>query len=393
MAVSNQSQVLLVGSRYREAVEIGRRAVGLAEQTGDVESRVHALNNIGASRNRLGEDDGVAELELSLSLALAHEMEDHAARAYVNLLTEAFLVRRTDLVDQYLEAALAYLAAHDVDLQLRYLTAGSALQMVNTGDWASANETASVLVDGGSTTPVHRFVALLPLLLLAVRRGEPHQELLAEVTELADVLDEPQRQEPVAMVRIESAWLAGDTATVNRESALLVAAASERGDAFQLAQAHWWSAVAGGPRTSSLIGPFGAALEREPRAAAAGWQRLRSPYEEAIELLGGDLDDARRALAILERLGAAPAAAIARRRLAAFGVRGPRPETAASPWGLTPREAEILRRLQDRRTNAEIAAELVLSERTVHRHVSAVLAKLGVRTRSEAAALAAGRSG
>ncbi len=393
MAMSNQSQVLMLRSSYREAVEVGRRAVAIAEQISDVESRVHALNNIGTSRNRLGESDGVADLELSLMLALAHRMVDHAARAYVNLLTEAFVVRRSDLIERYLQPALDYLAAHDVDLQLRYLTAGSALRLVNTGDWSSATETATVLIDAGSTTPVHRFVALLPLLLVAVRRGEPHAQLLAEVTQIADVLDEPQRREPVAMVRLESAWLAGDTSTVHRECALLVAAASDRGDAFQLAHAHWWSAVAGGPRVSSLVGPFGAALEHEPRAAAAGWQRLASPYEEAIELLAGDVDDARRALALLEGLGAAPAAAIARRRLVSFGVRGPRPETAASPWGLTPREAEILDLLKGRRTNAEIAAELVLSERTVHRHVSAVLAKLGVRNRAEAVALAAGRSG
>ena len=393
MAVSTHSQILMLRGSYREAIEVGRRAVALAEQTSDVESRAHALNNIGTSRIRLGAADGVADLELSLTLALDHEMEDHAARAYVNLLGEAFLARRRDLIDRYLEPAFAFLAAHEVQLQLRYLQAGSALHDVDTGDWPAAVETATLLVDGGSTTPVHRFVALLPLLLVAVRRGEPHEDLLAEVTALADALAEPQRQDPVAMVRLELAWLADDTAALTRECALLVAAASERGEALLLAQAQWWSAMAGGPRVPGLAGPFGAALEHEPRAAAAKWQGLASPYEEAVELLAGDLADARRALGLLEHLGAAPAATIARRRLAAFGVRGPRPETAASPWGLTPREAEILDRLQDRRSNAEIAAELVLSERTVHRHVSAVLAKLGVRTRSEAAALAADRSG
>ncbi len=392
MAVSNQSQMLMLRGSYREAVDLGRRAVALAEQTSDVESRVHALNNIGTSRNRLGEGDGVADLELSLTLALAHEMEDHAARAYVNLLTEAFLVRRMDLVERYLPAALAYLAAHDVDLQLRYLTAGSALQRVNTGDWTAATEMATALIDAGSTTPVHRFVALLPLLLVAVRRGEPHAELLAEVTELADVLDEPQRREPVALVRLEAAWLASDTDTVTRECALWAAAASERGDAFQLAHAHWWSAVAGGPREPGLVGPFGAALEREPRAAAAAGAASQP-------LRGGDraAGRGRRRRPARARVARTPGRRSGGRHrpsaLAAYGVRGARPETAASPWGLTPRETEILELLKGRRTNAEIAAELVLSERTVHRHVSAVLAKLGVGSRAEAAALAAGRSG
>jgi DNA-binding NarL/FixJ family response regulator len=99
------------------------------------------------------------------------------------------------------------------------------------------------------------------------------------------------------------------------------------------------------------------------------------------------------ALAVFDGLGARPAAARARRRLRELGVaavpRGPAAATRANPAGLTGRQVEILRLLAAGLTNAEIAARLVVSVRTVDHHVSAVLQKLGVSTRREAAAAVA----
>ena len=58
---------------------------------------------------------------------------------------------------------------------------------------------------------------------------------------------------------------------------------------------------------------------------------------------------------------------------------------------LTPREEEILRLLARGRSNKAIAAELGLSDNTVKYHVSAILAKLGAESRTEAVAVAARR--
>ena len=98
----------------------------------------------------------------------------------------------------------------------------------------------------------------------------------------------------------------------------------------------------------------------------------------------GDADAVLAGLAILDRLGAAPLAGVARRRLADLGVaRPPRRTTLAHPPGLTEREAEVHALLRDGLTNAEIAERLVLSTRTVDHHVSAVLRKAGVSSRHE----------
>ena len=65
--------------------------------------------------------------------------------------------------------------------------------------------------------------------------------------------------------------------------------------------------------------------------------------------------------------------------------RGPVPTTRANLGGLTERQLDVLALLAEGLTNGEIAARLVVSPRTVDHHVSAVLAKLGVTTRREAA--------
>ena len=88
-----------------------------------------------------------------------------------------------------------------------------------------------------------------------------------------------------------------------------------------------------------------------------------------------ELEAARQAF---EQLGAAPDTD----RVAALGGR------AAAPSGLSPRELEVVRLIAAGRTNAAIAAELFLSEKTVARHVSNIFGKLGVGTRTAAAAYA-----
>ncbi|MGH2587762.1 MAG: response regulator transcription factor, partial [Dehalococcoidia bacterium] len=89
-----------------------------------------------------------------------------------------------------------------------------------------------------------------------------------------------------------------------------------------------------------------------------------------------------------ERLGARPAALAVSRRLRERGARGiprgPRPATRSHPAGLTAREVEVLRLLGQGLRDAEIADRLYLSPRTVHHHVSAILAKLDTHSRSEA---------
>jgi DNA-binding NarL/FixJ family response regulator len=76
------------------------------------------------------------------------------------------------------------------------------------------------------------------------------------------------------------------------------------------------------------------------------------------------------------------------RGLAASVVSAGAVTSPSSRFGLTPRELEVLRLLVEGRTDKEIGAALFLSHRTVMRHVTGILTKLGVENRTAATHLA-----
>jgi DNA-binding CsgD family transcriptional regulator len=131
---------------------------------------------------------------------------------------------------------------------------------------------------------------------------------------------------------------------------------------------------------------------RALRHAWTAWQELEAPYEAArVRVLVGlacrqlgdqegselELDAAR---GVFQQLGAVPDLA----RVQALSQT----KAAKKAGGLTAREVQLLRLVAAGKTNRAIAAELVLSERTVDRHVSNIFAKLGVSSRAAATAYA-----
>jgi len=134
----------------------------------------------------------------------------------------------------------------------------------------------------------------------------------------------------------------------------------------------------------------GAAACIELRQAVERWQKLDMPYEVATArlLLGqayravGDRDAASASLASAESTFEALGAKL--------DVRSTRElrRAATLPAGLTAREAEVLRLVATGRTNKEIAGQLLLSEKTVARHLSNIFTKIGVSSRAAATAFA-----
>ena len=139
--------------------------------------------------------------------------------------------------------------------------------------------------------------------------------------------------------------------------------------------------------------------EGDPRAALAtlrrawtAWRELQAPYEAARArvLMGlacralGDTDTAEleldAACRVFQQLGAAPEIA----RVEAES----RTAAPAAAGGLTAREVQVLRLVAAGKGNRAIAADLVISEHTVARHVQNIFAKLDVSSRSAATAFA-----
>jgi ATP/maltotriose-dependent transcriptional regulator MalT len=145
--------------------------------------------------------------------------------------------------------------------------------------------------------------------------------------------------------------------------------------------------------------------------AASAWEGLGRPYpvayarwREAEALMAGrDRDGAAQAasdaLAAARRLGSAwlaeeieSLAARARLQLGdetpAASVSAANGDEADDPFGLTPRERDVLALVASGATNREIGERLHMAEKTASVHVSRILAKLNVRSRTEAAAVA-----
>lgn len=140
--------------------------------------------------------------------------------------------------------------------------------------------------------------------------------------------------------------------------------------------------------------PFALELAGDWQAASAHWEKLGRPYDAALALMASAAEAGLRdALATFEALGARAPAAVVRKRMKALGVkaipRGPRHSTRDAPAGLTAREQEVLALLSAGLPDREISRQLFISERTVHHHVSAVLARIGVASRTVAAREAA----
>jgi DNA-binding CsgD family transcriptional regulator/tetratricopeptide (TPR) repeat protein len=183
-----------------------------------------------------------------------------------------------------------------------------------------------------------------------------------------------------------------------RAWARLAEAWEERGIPYQAAKCHWWRALA------ELRGRGGREAARD--ALHAAW-RLASPLP-AAPLCSALMDLAARSRHDLPidddhpvPVAPVPARRPETRRVAlpisdvtGIPASGPiaqliRPAApVGQPFGLSPRELEVLLILSEGRTDREIAERLFISQRTVHIHVRRVLAKLGATSRTQAASIA-----
>jgi DNA-binding CsgD family transcriptional regulator len=390
-AYSNLAQQRMLSAESADAISLGEKAVDLAENLGETEILVHVLNTIGTSRLVL-EEDGWGELERSLQLALEAGLEDHAARAYVNLYFMGVQHRNWSRVDRYFHEGTAYCSKHDLDAYHLYLLGQRCTHLLSLGLWDESSQLAVNLLAQSNLRAIRRIAPLVVLGTIRARRGEPGaQPLLDEALELAAPTGELQRLAPVRWARSEAAWLVGDHSAGADEARAGLEIGRHVRSGWLVGELALWLWRSGGLDVvpEHIAEPYALEISGDWRAAAAHWQQLGCPYEEALALANSaQEDDLRAALAKLEALGARPAASMVARALREGGAknlpRGPRPTTRANLFGLTSREVEVLRMLEKGLRNAEIAGRLFVSEKTVDHHVSSILGKLAVQSRGEA---------
>ena len=395
MAYSNRAQLHMLAEETDAAVEWGNRAIHMAAELNDQETLAHALNNVGVVELMTGAGPDGEKLKRSLEISLQQEYQEHAARAYTNLAGEYVARRNYHDGMRYLNDGIAYCQERDLDSWTLYMTSWRARALFEAGQWNEAVQDANYVLSKTQVPAVSKISALVVLARVRTRRGDPDAEvLLDQARDLAMPTGELQRIAPVAAGRAEAAWLQGNTQRCVREARVGFELAIHRADNWDLGELAFWMWKGGGlsspPETCAE--PFVAQIHGKWEHAARLWHGIGCPYEEALALAQGDSQSQRDALAIFERLGAGPMAAIVRQELRAKGVRGlprgPRSTTKQNPGGLTSREMEIVALLDEGLQNTEIAARLFISPKTVDHHVSAILSKLHVRSRMDAATAA-----
>jgi DNA-binding NarL/FixJ family response regulator len=400
MTYSNLAQLRMLDHDLEGTLLWGNRAIALAEQLGDTATLVHALTNVGAARHYAADDLGQEELNRSLKLALDHGFLDLAGRALTCLAWSTMLSMRLDEADRRFSAAIDFAIEHDHDFRRWYLLARRTALHGRQGAWDAAESEARHVLHQPMLSPVTRLVALTALGQVGARRGSPNATpALDEALALAERNGQQIRLWPVRLARAETALLNGDRNQARAEARAARDPVFTRGNQWHRGELAWllWQAGDRDVPVNDLAKPYALLIAGNWAGAAAAWRDLGCPYDEACALAQSD-DPAniRRAIDAYESLRAKPALGHAVSRLRELGERdlpvvrrGPRASTRSHPAGLTQRETEVLALLAEGLRNAEIAERLYLTPKTVRHHVSAILAKLGVETRTEAARAAA----
>lgn len=391
---------LALTGRSADAVAVLEHALGLATEAGRGDLVALCLNYLGVARTDLDGPDGLRHLRHSLDAALSTGDDESVARVYANLAELLYRFGEYEELEGCLRDGLAFTRERGLWLHGYDLEVHAALLRMRRGDLADAERRLNELACDMPEPGILYVYSAPPLARLRARRGDADVEpLLVEAWQRAKQQRLLLGLAQAGIALVEWAWLTGRTeyAAEVRDVLLprteLPGAAPLRGELLRyLARAGIDTTPFDGCPPGYTSG-YTAGLRGDWRAAAAEWERVGDRYEQALELAeSGEVAPTLEALRLLDELGATPAAALVRRRLKDLGLRriprGPQPSTLANPAGLTVRQVDVLSLLATGMTNAEIAERLVVSVRTVDHHVSAILTRLGVRTRRAASSIA-----
>ena len=425
--------------RHTEAERTARELSELATRFGDREHQAEAALLLAAIGAQRGEDTaaqlraareqaadlGAGQLEVWAYLTAGHCLED---------------LGRHDLAIEVGRDGLARARQLGLGRQIAApIAANLAESLTSAGRWDEAVEVVDEILSLDQP-PLGRVGALLVRGSIAARRGdlETAGHTLAELRALpVGLYAESHFAFPLAQLEIDTRLAGGDLAGAlaaagtspptpgegapQYQWALLTTAmracaeaAGARLDNVRPLRAELTGQAARVARRSALHEAYAAAFAAEAAradglhdlavwdAAGAAWDGLGQPYPAAHALLQaaraavatGSRDATapriRRAVGLAGQVGAAPLL----QRIAQFARQAriglPPGQRAAAPvrFGLTEREHEVLRLVAAGRGNRDIAGELFISPKTASVHVSNILAKLGVSSRTEAAAMA-----
>ncbi|MEP7372728.1 MAG: AAA family ATPase [Chitinophagaceae bacterium] len=395
MAFSNMSQLKLFSEEIPECVKWGNLAIEMAREIMDDEILCHALNNVGASQWKVlsSKETGKKYLMESLDIALKNSFYEHAARAYSNIIYNSVEAKDYDLANQYLKDGIAYCEERGLDSSNNYKLSLKSRILLEKGDWDAAASIAKNLLQNSGQPGTIKIGCLMILATIKVRRGESDAlTLLQEAKTLAFKTKEHQRIIPVMIALLEHEWLTGKTLITDEELTTCIGLTQKVDNIFLNSEIYFWLEKVRDEKIDlpELYEPYKLLKEGKISEAADFWEKTGCPFQKAFVLFEGAEEDKKNALILFQQLNANAVSEKIKMEMRAGGIkkipRGLRESTKTNPAQLTNRELDVLQLLQKGNQNKEIAGSLFISPKTAEHHISNILFKLDVKTRSKAIA-------
>ena len=399
LAEALHAQLLFLELEMEEAISRAREAITLSEQSGYPESKVHALNTLGAARCFMGQEGGIEQVRQSIELARNVTYDDYSsrdadiARGFLNLADHAADYRMFDLADEIVTQGCRQCDEIDFELWVMQLTGRRAEVFLEQGRIAEAVRLAEQVLEYEAMTPQASQRVRLVLAKAASRTGDPSaKRQLDECLTLAETSSDAGLEIATRTALVEWSFLHSDEHCANLQLKCLAKIPSHKFHQWHLASFEAWRAFYSGERQSTsnshLPEPYRLELAGSVPDAFHGFMDADLPFEAVLCLLRSRkselMEEFRRADELCNSMGATAICKVIERQRGASGGRrrrGPYRSSRSHPLGLTRKELDVLRILGEGATNREIAEQLNRSVRTIDRHVSALLRKLNVSSR------------
>jgi ATP/maltotriose-dependent transcriptional regulator MalT len=393
MAFSNMSQLKMLSDQTVECLHWGDKAIEIAQQLHDEEILCHAYNNIGAAQAKVPAyyKKGYELLRKSLDIALRNHLQEHAARAYTSMSYSAVVTKDFPVAAAILKEGIHYCEELELDSWRTYMLSCKARLLLDTGHWDEAEKIAGQLINSDTQASIVKIGALTVIGTLKMRRNQPDAlQFLTEARTKAFEAMELQRILPALTALLEYEWIIGKPILEKTAIEYVIGLLSQGGTLRESSEFDFWLwKVRGEHIPLHLVHDrYRADNPKMALETAAAWDRLGCPYEKALFLFEGDEDAKREAIGIVQNLGAIAVYEKMKLAMRSEGIRsiprGSRKSTRENPALLTERELGVLELLKEGLQNKEIGARLFISAKTVDHHISAILFKLDVDSRTRA---------
>jgi DNA-binding CsgD family transcriptional regulator len=393
MAYSTRSGIDVGYEKPYSAIEWGEKALKLARALNEPQIEIHALANIGKAKMYVNDDTGENNLKKSLSLAQQKGLDRHVSRAYVNLGLNNLARKNFEDAQRYFTEGISHGYEKDIDIYRLNMIGGLSKITLDHGNWDKASEKAEYVVRQKFVDSLDQRIAFAVIGIIRARRNDP--EALVNFDKAIPTPDKKGECAFIAkMAKAEAYWLSNKLEQAIEEIETNNLHIMESNNPWKIGELAFWLWKAGRlPEIPNNIAkPYLLQIKGDWRGAADEWKKLNCPYQEALALADGNKEAKRESLTILESLGATATINLIKQEMRKEGIKnipqGPRESTKKNPAGLTKRQLEVLKLLTEGLSNSDIASRLYISPKTVDHHISAILLKLNLHTRAEAAKFA-----